>query len=303
MGLFRKSRHNQVRQPRISDENTSYAFRRSRTMTGSLSSTVRAAAEPRADLQSDRLKHHTLRRRRRHLLLYLFLVALGVWVMVSLINQFMLSVTVQPVSGVVGADNVGYMRIVDTYFGSHPNERFAFSLRSGALLAELQKEYPEVKNVTVTAQPWLQAAKVVVSMRRPLASWTIGTTKYYIDDTGVAFKRNYFAEPTLVVEDKTGIDPQTSGKIVSDRMLHYIGRLIALLSANGYVVERLELPAATSREVDVRLVGKSYVIKTDLDRDPAGQVADIKNAVTFLESRNINPAYADVRVSSRLYYK
>lgn len=302
MGLFKKQ-HAQVRQARITEDNDAYAFRRSRTMTGSLSNNVRAAAETHADLQSGRLKHHMLRKKRRFLFVY-FLVTVGViGLMTMLLNQSMLSVRLLALVGAPSAPTTSYAQSIDTYLSTHPNERFSFSLRSDALTSSLQQQFPEVLSVQVVAQPWLQAAKATITLRHPIASWTLGTTKYYIDDHGIAFLHNYLSEPTLIVEDKTGIDPATGGTVASERMVHYIGRLVALLSKAGYTVEKLELPAGTSREVDVRLVGKAYVLKISLDRDPAGQVADIVSAVNYFTVKAVSPTYADVRVSSKLYYK
>lgn len=302
MGLFKKQ-HKQVRQPHITDDTGDYAFRRSRTMTGSSSDTVRAAAETHADLQSDRLKHHTLRKQRRHLGVYLLISMVCVSGLLLLVNNFMLSTALRQSPGVTAADASAYKTAIDAYLSGHANERFVFSLRGEALLDTIQQRYPEVKAITVDVQPWLQPALVRIDLRTPIASWTIGSTKYYIDGSGVAFQKNHGPEPTLVVEDDTGINPNDTAAVASERMIRYIGRLVALLKQNGLTVERLILPPATSREVDVRLSGVSYTIKTDLDRDPAGQVADVVQAVGYLNRRGITPSYADVRVSSKLYYK
>lgn len=303
MGLFRKKKHEQVRQSHISDHNDDYAFRRSRTMTGSLSSSVKAAAETRADLQSDRIKHHNLKTKRRRISLYLLGTVLLLVAISTLINQFTLSTFMMRIKDVPENETSSYHKSVDEYLASHPNERFAFSLRRDALTGFVQEKFPEVRSVSLSVQSWLQPSDITISLRQPIASWTIGETKYYIDDRGVAFQKNYSGEPALVVEDRTGIDPSSTGAVASERMIRYIGRLVAILSQSGFVVEKIELPPATSREVDVKLAGRSYVVKTSLDRDPAGQVADVVNAIKYLDQKKISPSYADVRVSSRLYYK
>lgn len=303
MGLLKKTQHENIRQPHIRDENTTYAFRRSRTMTGSSSDTVRAAAETRAGLQSDRLKHHTLRKKRRRLASLLVISLACAGGIIALLNMFVASTAVTTQNGGNAADTTAYRAAIDTYLVSHPNERFIFSLRQAALLQAIQKQYPEVRTVAVDVQPWLRAARVTVQLRTPIASWTIGATKYYIDSSGVAFQKNLGTEPTLVVEDNTGIDPTGNAAVASERMIRYIGRLVALVQQNGLTVERLELPPSTSREVDVYLAGKVYPIKTDIDRDPAGQVADLVQATGYLTRSGIVPSYADVRVSSKLYYK
>lgn len=288
-----------MRHAHISDDTGAYAFRRSRTMTGSSSDTVRAAAELHADLQSDRLKHHVLRKKRRHISVYLAVVLACAGSLTLMLNTFISSVVMTNRT----ADDVSYQQTINKYLAAYPSERFSFALREDALLAVIQDKHPEVRTVAITAQPWLQPAQATIGLRTPIASWTIGATKYYIDNNGVAFQKNTAAEPSLVVEDNTGIDPTSTGAVASERMLRYIGRLVALLQQKGLIVERLELPPSTSRQVDVRLEGKSYIIKTNLDRDPAGQVADIVEAVQFLTTKGITPAYADVRVSSKLYYK
>lgn len=302
MGLFKKQ-HEQVRQPHISDDNGAYTFRRSRTMTGSSSDTVRVVAESHADLQSDRLKHHTLRKKRRRLGLLLVVILCCAGGLVVLLNNFMLSASVVKAGGATATDTLGYQQAVDAYLSSHPNERFSFALRSSALTESVQASHPEVDSVKVAVQPWLQPARVTIALRTPIASWTIGGAKYYIDTNGVAFQKNYGVEPTLAVEDNTGINPGETAAVASERMIRYIGRLVALLQQQGLTVERLELPPSTSREVDVRLTGTAYGLKTNLDRDPAGQVADIVQAMKYLNGKGITPSYADVRVSSKLYYK
>lgn len=293
-----------MRQSHVSDNGDAYAFRRSRTMTGSLSNTVRAAAENRADLQSERVKHHNLRRQRHHLTLSLIGTMIAIVGVVALINQFILSVHVLSARTFLSDSDVQqYDVAIGRYLSAHPNERFSFSLRQDALTVDIQRQFPEVKSVVLEVQPWLQAAKARVTLRQAIASWTLGSTKYYIDDRGVAYRKNSGSEPALVVEDKSGLDPSITGMIASEKMLRYIGRLVALLGQKGLAVERIELPPGASREVDVYLRGKAYAIKTHLDRDPAGQAADVANAVNFLTQKGIVPAYADVRVSSKLYYK
>lgn len=303
MGLFSRRQKQPVRQAHIADDTDIYAFRRSRTMTGSLSDSVKAAAETRADLQSDRLKHHTLRKKRRFMALSLFVTVIVISLGIALINQFVLSVRVVPIAGVPDSTLAAYEESINSYFSAHPSERFGFALRPDSLTTEVQKKFPEIAAVQVEASPWLRAGAATVTLRQAIASWTIGTTKYYIDSHGTAFEHNYGVEPTLIVDDKTGIDPVGAGAVASERMIHYVGRLVALLKTAGYDVEKIELPVATSHEVDVQIPGKAYVIKTNLDRDPAGQVADIVNAIKYLDTNKLSPTYADVRVSSRLYYK
>ncbi len=300
MGLFSKKQHAQVRQPHISDNNDAYIFRRSRTMTGSLSNTVRAVSEDRADLKSQRLKHHDLRRHRRRLLGWLMAVLAVSAALYGLITQYIPSVIVSVAPAVV---QDRYAASIQDYLHSHPTERFFFSIDTSRLTLVLQAKYPEVKTVAVQPTSFLQAADAQVVVRQPIASWTVGSKKYYIDEHGVAFSQNYLKEPALTVTDNTGIDPSDAGAVASERMLRFIGRLVALVQQAGYTVEKVELPAQTSRQIALTLQGRGYPIRTNLDRDVASQAADVVAAVKYFDSKQITPGYVDVRVGSKAYYK
>jgi len=75
----RRRQEQPVRQPRMDADEQSYAFRRSRTITGSTTDNVRAAGENRAQLKSPRLHEHSLRKHRRKLLAYLLLILTAWW--------------------------------------------------------------------------------------------------------------------------------------------------------------------------------------------------------------------------------
>lgn len=270
-------------------------------MTGSLSSNVRAAAEERSTLQSDRMKHHSLRRKRRSLFSMLIITAVilaGLW---GLVSQYIASVKADNLT--VSDTTKAYEGKIDQYLSEHAFERFTFSLDYGRLTSFVRADFPEVKNISLAKQSFLRPTRMTVALRQPIASWTLGTAKYYIDSDGVAFREYIGLAPSLVVEDNTGIDPAETGVVASEKTIRFIGRVVHLLSEAGYKVEKIELPPGTSREIDLRVEGRGYLVKTNLDRDPAGQVTDIVNAIKFLAERGLTPSYADVRVSSKLYYQ
>lgn len=278
-------------------------FRRSRTMTGSLSNTVKSATEQSATLRSERLKHHDLRATRRRIvgLLLGCLVAIGV--LYWLLGQFISSVKIVTEPPATADASSTYQHAIQSYFHSRPGERFHVTVNTQALTAAVQAEYPEVRTITMHSDGFLVPSVATVSLRTAIAVWTIQGKKYYIDEHGVAFTRTPQYEPSLVVEDNTGIDPADTGALASERMLHYIGRIVALVQQNNFTVNKLELPADTSRQVNIYLEGRGYPIKTHLDRDPAAQAQDVINALRYIDTRAISPEYIDVRVSSKAFYK
>ena len=291
-----------MRQPHIVDHNDAYVFRRSRTITGSLSSAVRAVNETHADLRSSRLKTHELRLNRRKTGSLLLICLLVIGLLTGLLSQFVSSTKyADPL--VQSSEQLTYQQAVNDYLSTRPGERFYFSLKSSNLTASLQQKYPEIQQAEIESTGFLKPSQLKLIFRQPIASWNIRGKNYFIDASGLAFERNYYAKPVLAVEDKTGINPQDIGAVASERQIRYIGRLVALVQQSGHRVSKIELPPQTSRQIDLVLEGRGYTIKTSLDRDPASQALDLVNAVKYFDSKSIIPQYVDVRVVSRAYYR
>lgn len=301
-GWYRRKKADEpIRQARIVDMNEAYLFRRSRTITGSPSSAVHSATESGADLQSARLKHHDLRLRRRKLSVVLLSSLAGIVSISFLLSQYISHVvTVTEVIPV--SKRAQYETAVHSYLSAHPSERFLFSLNQSALLTAVQQQYPEIASLEISDGGFFRPSDFTPVVREPVVAWTLGQTTLFIDAEGVSFETLYTSPPALVVEDKTGIDPDDAGAVASARLLRYIGRLVTLVQADGLVVEKVQLPAGTSRRVDIYLQGRTYPFKTSSDRDPAGQASDVRQALQYIEGRGIVPQYIDVRVSSKAYY-
>lgn len=304
MSLFTRKKSDKssasVRLPHLENQ-AYYTFRRSRTITGTVSDDIKVAGESSAQLRSDRLKTHDLKKHRRRVSGVLLLCLACCVVIYSLLSQAIFSTVA--VSDDPTRESV-YNQTVSQYFAERSGERFAFLLQVDALKQFMQQKHPEIADVSVELTGVMRPADVKISLRKAVASWVIGGKQYYIDSSGVAFETLFGEVPALVVDDKSGIDPNSSASVAPERMVRYVGRLVALLSEKGQGVERLELPLLTSREVDVYLKGRGYPFKTSIDRDPAGQVADIMAMLSYLDKHQIVPqSYVDSRVSSKAFYR
>lgn len=298
---WRKSKKEPVRSAHIEEAN--YLFRRSRTLTGSLSDSVKTVGEPRAALKSERVKQHTLRSYRRRIgarLLICLVIAAGLY---GLLSQFIGSVTIASKNMIPEASKQRYTETIEAYLSASPTQRFSFSLASEKLLATVQQKHPEVEKLSLSRFGVTAPTIASLSLRTPVIVWDVQGVTYYIDSQGVAFQSYTGSQPTLRVEDNTGIALEATSSPASEKMLRYIGRLVALVSEAGYSVERLELPAGTSRQINLYLQGRGYPIFVSSDRDPAGQVADVKNVLAYFDMNRIVPAYVDARVSSKAYYQ
>lgn len=305
VGLFRRKKEVPIRSPRITDQNESLTFRRSRTLTGSASEDVRTVSENRAQLRSPRLKEHELRTHRRRLGGYLVIVLVAIGLLLLLLSQFigiirLNTVSSSPLSKKI--DEQMYLGVIDAYFASHPIERFRFALDEDSLARYMEEKAPEVASLNFE-NTGLVTADADIRFREPVVAWQLQAVRSYVDGAGMAFTRNYYLEPSVTVKDDSGIDP-SSGAIVSDRFLQFMGRVIALSNASGTVkITGATIPRNTTREIDFNLEGRGYTLKTQLGRDPASQAADIVNAVKYIDSKSLQPSYIDVRISGKAAFR
>lgn len=299
-----KKKQQPARQPQLMAGQNDYVFRRSRTLTGSISPEVSAGAAERGQLKTDRLKLHELKAHRRKLLHLLGLVLLAAGVLAFLISNFIVTPNVAALqSGLHKPNYKSYQDTVYAYFGDHPLERFGFLLNPSTFAAQLLHDHTELQNVTVSHDWYGGNVQIGLQFRQPLLVWHTGSKQFYVDSQGIAFTYNHFAEPTVAVTDQTGLPPDQSGAVASTRFIRFLGQMVG--AVNGYnkgKVVAVIIPPST-REIDLKLQGRDYPIKTNSDRDPLQQAEDISSALTWLDQKGIKPQYVDLRVAHKAFYK
>lgn len=302
--LWFKKKEKSARQPQLMAGQNDYVFRRSRTLTGSISPEVTSTAPHRGQLKTDRLKLHELRAHRRQLLKMLGVVLLIIAGLSFLVANFIFSPTVtSPQPGANQPSPAPYQASVMHYFDDHPLERFGFLLDPSNLESQLKQDHTEITTVTVARDWYGGNVHVNVFFRKPLLVWKTGGKQFYVDDQGIAFTYNHFATPTVAVTDQSGLPPDQSGAVASTRFIRFLGRMVgAVNSYNKGKVMAIIIPAST-REIDLRLQGRDYTIKTNSDRDPLQQAEDIANALTYFDQHSIKPQYVDLRVAHKAFYK
>lgn len=311
MALFRRksSSEPERRQPNLMSGQDDFTFRRSRTLTGSRSMEVRSAAENRSRLKSSRIHLHDLRRHRRG-------VVFGLLTTFALIGLFAWSLGqfIQSPQEVAYAEEARlqqqpasetYLDGLQKYLAAHPVERFLFRLDDENLSNYMTMTYPEVKSANVESNLPGQFT-LNISLREPLLSWKVSDKTIYVDKSGNPFSVNYFQAPKVKVDDQSGVDlPTGSDTITSQRFIHYIGQLVGKVNngAGEKPVSKVIIPRGVTRQVDLIMSGESYPIKTSIDRGTTSQSADVLNALGYVQRKGIKPAYLDVRVPGKAYYR
>lgn len=294
-----------TRQPRLMEGQNGYVFRRSRTLTGTTSPKVAASAEKRGLLKTQRLKLHELRLQRNQVLRGAAVIVVLIGIAVYLGSTFIASPHIgYAQAGVHEPNTPVYQQTIQQYLNERPLERFGLILNTEQLEAYLKSKHSELRS-TVVQRAWYGGdTSFSFYFREPLLVWQTAGKQFYVDDQGVAFSYNHFAEPAVIVTDQSGISPETGGgAVASSRFIGFLGRMVG--AVNGYAkgnVESVILPAST-REIDLKLQGRAYLIKTHIDRDPIEQAEDIANALSYFDKAGIKPEYVDVRVAHKAFYK
>ncbi len=292
------------RRPQLMPGQGEYAFRRSRTLTGTTSSNVVTGAETHSQLKTPRLKEHELRQQQTKIVRTLLIATactllLGL-IIASYIRQFAITYSqpqkVQPLTS-------SYEEQLEKYFLEHPFERFGFLLNERGVEQFLKKEQSEISGVSIKKDWYGGNVRFTITFRQPILMWQSGAQRFYVDDQGIAFSYDHFGSQLVAVTDQSGIAPDTSSSVTSRRFVQFLGKMVGAVNAGdkGRVTSVI-IPPST-REIDLKLEGRDYPIKTHIDRDPLQQAEDIIAALGYFDGKNIKPAYIDVRVGGKAFYK
>jgi hypothetical protein len=251
---------------------------------------------------SQRLSEQRRSPRKRRLAVVLIILAALAGLAVLVITQFAASVSsVEYTQGSVSAKKDDqYLALANQYLASHPSERFLWLLHDDELLAEAKAAFPEIAKATISSG-LAGGTRLKLSLRSPVAVWLSGNKRSYVDQDGVAFETNYFDEPNITITD---LNSSSSANGISGRMLEFIGKTIAGIEESGVgKVKEVSIPVSAARYVEMKLVGREFFIKVQIDRDVESQITDIENTVKFLDGKGIKPNYIDVRIKNRAFWK
>jgi len=297
-------RRQEPQQRATNDELTErYSFQRNRTLTGSSSSRISSPNEGGAQLKSPRVHVHHLadtRRRIGGVLGIVLLVSLGLYLLIS---QFTAKVAVSVKDTPQTSVQELYEPIIQDYFGQHPIERLRFLASSEELTKYVQTKAPEVETIDLEPSSNFATSHVVIKARQPITGWTINGSQQFVDASGTAFSRNYFTAPGVQIVDNSGV-PVTSGQAVaSNRFLGFVGRLVGFSQKRGYTVEQVIIPSGTTRQIELKIKDIPYHIKCSIDRPAGEQAEDLDRSIKYLQQRGMTPAYVDIRVSGKAFYR
>lgn len=253
--------------------------------------------------KSDRQKERDLRSWRRKLGGVLLIIVLVCGLVLLVLTQFSgsFSSVISNVLTLKTADADMYKKIINEYLSKNPFERFSFARRADSLTNYVSEQAPEIKTITIE-QAGMLLGKLKLDFREPVAMWTVSGTTSYVDAEGVVFTRNYFATPAVTIIDNSGA-AANNDIVASSRFLGFVGRVTAELGKNNSVVERVIIPTGAIRYVEFYLTGRKYPFRAQIDRDATAQAADIAAMIKYIDTKQLEPTYVDVRVAGKAYWR
>lgn len=304
MSLFNRNKNQPVRQPKPGTDDQGYVFRRSRTLTGTTSPNVTAGAESRSQLKTARLQAHELHQVRKRILRILFVLVAGIAILSYLVASYISTVHISYPQPGTQPPSVVYQQTIGDYFSQRPLERFSFALNAQQLSSALTAAHPELLSVDIDKGVLGHGTNFILQFRKPILVWTTAGQQFYVDNQGIAFQYDHFGGKYVSVSDQSGLSPsQSGGTVASNSFINFLGKMVGAVNVGGRgMVTDIIIPAAT-REVDLKLQGRGYPIKTHTDRDPLQQAQDILNTLKWFDDHKITPQYVDVRVAGKAYYK
>ncbi|HXH26917.1 MAG TPA: hypothetical protein VNG90_03400 [Candidatus Acidoferrum sp.] len=302
-----KRKTKKARRPNLMEGQNGYIFRRSRTLTGTTSRDVQATAAVNSlQLQSPRQKLHDLYEIRLRILKALcggLLISAGLGVLVI---NYMVALPIT--YGQQGSEQPSvekrneYSKSLAQYLSDHPLERFGFALNNSALDTFMVGQHSELASFSTVRQWYGGGVGFVAVLRQPILVWQAGNKRFYVDDNGVAFQYAINSNQLVQVTDQSGIAPSSGSSIASRRFIYFLGKMVGAVNrGSAGKVSSVVIPAST-REIDIKLAGRPYPIKTDIDRDPLQEAQDILVALQYFDAHKLAPQYIDVRVAGKAFY-
>lgn len=312
MGLFKKKSKDAPRRRRFVEGDTresasinhqQHIFQRNRTLTGSISNNL-STTHHRTDLESPRTQAHHLALQRQKIGGVLLIVVAIATLVLYLLFQFTARATVVVSDAAFSSkvDKTIYEKAINDYLGKNPVERLRFALNKTNLNSYLTEKLPEVDDLSRVEFGAIGESTYALTMRRPVAGWMINNKQYFVDSKGMAFDRNYYANPGVEIIDQSGIGVQQGLAVASNRFLSFVGRVVALSKTNGFIVQQAIIPADTTRQLEIRLKDVAPLVKLSIDRPVGEQVEDMSRSLNYLSSHGLAPGYIDVRVSGKAFY-
>ncbi|NLA42641.1 hypothetical protein GX865_00565 [Candidatus Saccharibacteria bacterium] len=278
-------------------------YRRGRTIAASGFMQKNAASDKIHGSPSPREKVRKLNNIRRKVMTFLGVLGLLTITLAGLIWSFTASVVVTFSNSDRLPDKKVYEKTIQEYLTKNPTERLRFNLNDSHLTEFVTKAHAEVSSVKQEGFAGFASSNFSIELRRPVVSWQVGRSLYFVDKDGVSFSRNVFDNPSVKIVDNSGVQHTSGTAIASARFLGFVGKSVALAQDNNLNVTHAVIPAGTSRQVELSVRGVPYPFILSIDRSSAEQIEDVMRSINYFGRSGRSPQYVDVRVKGKAFFR
>jgi hypothetical protein len=185
------------------------------------------------------------------------------------------------------------------------NNKNILLARSDILERELQKEFPQIKSITIK-RTMNRSLELTIELRNPLFTICENSICYNISDDGMNIGNDSVSASLISVR---GIAPKSRGELVlSEREIRWFKTIVQTYNQiDGMKVSSISI----EQKSDNRILGvfvyteQGYYIMLDLDTDIVYQAGALKQVFIsqIPPEQRPNLQYIDLRVKDRVYYK
>lgn len=205
-------------------------------------------------------------------------------------------------------DANGYIEAVEEILKSQPAYRTKLTVNTGEVEQALLERFPELSAAALRLPILGRRPSLVLDISPPALIITSGNRSYVLNGSGRAVSELSNLDPEtkkdlLVLSDQSGLNLSVGKQAVTSETIGFIMMVAAQLKAQSISISQLTLPTSAN-ELDIRLSGENYFIKTDVSGDARKQIGSYLAVRDYLNQRGQKPAeYVDVRVEEKVFYK
>ncbi len=200
-------------------------------------------------------------------------------------------------------------RLIEEELEHVPMHRTIFFVQPETIESRLLSSLPQLRTVRVERK--LPATlRVLLQEKTPALLLLSNGSYYFVDEMGAPYEKAELATlPGIVLPTVKNADKEANVTLGTPALtpefvnfLHYINEhLKETINAN---VAEIRIPSLAAREVHV-ILDTNWVIKFDVTRDPANQLAILGRIVKEMlpPEEQGKLEYIDLRIPNRVYYK
>jgi len=205
-------------------------------------------------------------------------------------------------------DTEVYADAADELLRSHIRNRTKFTVQTPDVEQALLDRFPELQDAVLRLPVLGRTPTLVLEIRQPALLLSAANKTYVLDKNGIATREAKdlgaaTKEGLPSVQDQSGLSVKLGQQVLTRETVQFVLDAVYLLREQSLTVESLTLPVSIN-ELDIRLSGLPYFIKTDTSTDIRQQIGGFVATKEFLAEQGIVPSeYIDVRVEEKVFYK